>query len=348
MHTASVILLTFVASVHGQVGRQVGQPVDRQLLAHTLAAKNINTQSSADKLFDELSNKLVDKLLDTLLGRGFRASPLARTGSSAIEPQRLPHVGMTSFRRDNVHGTMAHNVEEPPEPEWRQQESLGRRQALAMSAILGLGLTKYERPASAAAPQTPTAEVCGIASNPGMQFDKMMGAASTPEKLCQIAVYKFEYPETWTKPEVGEIDRTIRGIDSRVFNPNSFKKFEQAYVIVQYKSGPLGELTPNYDLKDPKATLYGFSGGDPDLKQALDESFDDEEVETTTRESNGQTYYEYRVKTTGNNYLVCATAFKGRVFGLFVQARKPELQRDRKILENMISTFRLTGEEGTR
>eukprot|EP00746_Dinoflagellata_sp_MGD_P013472 gnl/MRDRNA2_/MRDRNA2_129125_c0_seq1.p1 gnl/MRDRNA2_/MRDRNA2_129125_c0~~gnl/MRDRNA2_/MRDRNA2_129125_c0_seq1.p1 ORF type:complete len:336 (-),score=62.82 gnl/MRDRNA2_/MRDRNA2_129125_c0_seq1:29-1036(-) len=335
MPSIGITLLAFVTRIGGQKSNGV---IQSQNLPMTT---------------DELVDQVVNTLVDTFFGGNVRAVQLPRVTPSALVPQKIS--GFNRLLPRSPHGIMNRGslisksdlFQGDWKPEWQMEQkqqggSLGRRQALATGISLGLalGVPNNERPASAVSTyEGDLATFCGTAFPPGNKFGLLY-----PEQACGQAVYKFEYPDTWDDDGyIGEIDRTIKNVDGRVFNPKVANKNEQAFTVVQSRTGALGEGIEAYDLKDTKATLNGFSGGFPDFKETLDSN---PEISTTVRSSAGFTYYDHKI-IGGNSlsYLASITEKDGRLFGLFIKATTGRFKKDEKTLEKIQASFRLTGKK---
>lgn len=347
-----IVLFAFVTRVHGQAGGQVTKHIAK-------------LEGSMSKSVDTL----IDKLVDKLFGRAVAASPLLRAAPSAFQSLtnvgfRPPHARLTSSffgwlphtrgtmssgalisKSDGFQGHSRINEQEHRlKPEWQSDQeppagSLGRRQALVGGVMLSLGLAKGEQPASAVSKvnkETGIATYCGTAFSPGNKF-----ALIDQNDPCKESIYEFDYPSAWKDSGfIGEIDRTIRNIDGRVYYKDE-KKGDQAFVVVQTRTGALGEGIEKYDLSDTKKTLLGFTGGFPDIADALDGGG----YTYSIREEGKQKYYDYKIgdESTKLTYLASITDKSGSIYALFVQTNTANYGKFKVPLEAIQKSFRLTG-----
>ncbi|CAL8462256.1 g1787 [Coccomyxa elongata] len=146
------------------------------------------------------------------------------------------------------------------------------------------------------------------------------------------AKYAFEYPAGWKVETVGKNEKGMQGIDSRVRNVKN--KGQSAYLVT---FGRAGEDNKKFKLGDIEQTLQGFAGADYDLQDALTESTD---KKSTTREVDGQTFYDYELCGPANNYLATVTLKEGKVYAFFVKSPAKSYSGDESTLRSIVQSFR--------
>lgn len=288
----------------------------------------------AEQIVDKLADNLVDAFFDQGLSKTSSHFNVPRFPTFTARPASISRSASFWHGHFSPHARNDASLEALEETERKRLEvkmsgPFSRRHALAAGTLLGLGAGL--RSARAA---EDVVTLCGTAFPPGNKYGQLY-----PEQACDLAVYKFDYPANWEVQAPGEIDRTIKNMDARVVNPKGRAKGTMAFVTVQSRVGALGEGIEKYDLNDQQATLAGFTGGDPDLKDTLD----DGEVTRTIREGKGFKYYEYDIRAKGLSYKACITDFKGRIFGLFVKASSSVMAKEEAQLAAIVSSFRMTG-----
>eukprot|EP00891_Asterochloris_glomerata_P007426 jgi/Astpho2/7426/Aster-02009 len=150
----------------------------------------------------------------------------------------------------------------------------------------------------------------------------------------EAAKYTFEYPATWKLDTVNKQEKGMQGIDSRVFNTKIGKK-QSAFVVT---FGRAGEDKKFSKLGDVEQTLQGFAGADYDLNDALVSATD---KKSSSRELDGQIFYDYEVAGEDLHYLASITLDSGKVFALFVKSPARTFATERPKLEKVIETFKI-------
>ncbi|KAK9842560.1 hypothetical protein WJX81_006106 [Elliptochloris bilobata] len=148
----------------------------------------------------------------------------------------------------------------------------------------------------------------------------------------EAAKYTFEYPVGWKIDTIGKNEKGMQGIDSRVRNPRN--KGQAAYVVT---FGRAGEDNKKFKLGDVEQTLAGFAGADYDLQDALTESAD---KHSSTREVDGQQFYDYDVLGPSISYLASVTLKGGKVFALFVKSPTKTFAADEAKLRSLVASFK--------
>jgi hypothetical protein len=159
------------------------------------------------------------------------------------------------------------------------------------------------------------------------------GYGGKSQNAKEDAKYIFEYPANWKSETINKRDKGTQGVDCRVFNPKN--KLQQAFVITL---GRAGEDNRSFRLTDIDSTLAGFAGADYDMLDALT----DAAVERTdsTREVNGQLYFDVDFASPNVQYLASITVSAGKVFAMFVKSPARMFAESESDLRRIRSTFK--------
>ncbi|GFR40577.1 hypothetical protein Agub_g1157 [Astrephomene gubernaculifera] len=145
--------------------------------------------------------------------------------------------------------------------------------------------------------------------------------------------YTFEYPTAWKPDMPNKVEKGTQGIDGRVVNPRS--KDQRAFVITLSRAG---EDNKSFRLTDLESTLNSFAGADYDLQDALAGATN---RSTSSREVDGNLFYDYDIESPEYHYLATITVSKGKVFAVFVRSPTKSFAANESKLRQIISSFRL-------
>lgn len=152
-------------------------------------------------------------------------------------------------------------------------------------------------------------------------------------QMIEEAKYVFEYPANWKSDVINKIEKGTQGIDCRVYNPRN--RQQQAFVITLARAG---EDNASFRLTDVDNTLAGFAGADSDLLDALGEA----EKTSSSKEVEGQLYYDIDIVAPGIRYLCSITVKQGKVYALFVKCPENLWEGSKEDLTHIVDTFRTT------
>ncbi|KAI7842732.1 hypothetical protein COHA_003661 [Chlorella ohadii] len=192
------------------------------------------------------------------------------------------------------------------------------------------------------------------------------GYGGKSQNAKEDAKYTFEYPASWKSETINKRDKGTQGVDCRVYNPknklqrafaiapqqpiqdwfcrspppcqaqvyNPKNKLQQAFVITL---GRAGEDNRSFRLTDIDSTLAGFAGADYDMLDALTDAV---ERTDSSREVDGQLYYDVDFASPDVHYLSSITVSSGKVFAMFVKSPARMYTESESDLRRIRSTFK--------
>ncbi|KAI7842731.1 hypothetical protein COHA_003661 [Chlorella ohadii] len=158
------------------------------------------------------------------------------------------------------------------------------------------------------------------------------GYGGKSQNAKEDAKYTFEYPASWKSETINKRDKGTQGVDCRVYNPKN--KLQQAFVITL---GRAGEDNRSFRLTDIDSTLAGFAGADYDMLDALTDAV---ERTDSSREVDGQLYYDVDFASPDVHYLSSITVSSGKVFAMFVKSPARMYTESESDLRRIRSTFK--------
>lgn len=158
------------------------------------------------------------------------------------------------------------------------------------------------------------------------------GYGGKSQNAKEDAKYTFEYPASWKSETINKRDKGTQGVDCRVYNPKN--KLQQAFVITL---GRAGEDNRSFRLTNIDSTLEGFAGADYDMLDALTDAVSRTD---SSREENGQLYYDVDFASPDVHYLASITVSYGKVFAMFVKSPARMYAESESDLRRIRSTFK--------
>ncbi|XP_078443729.1 thylakoid lumenal protein (Mog1/PsbP/DUF1795-like photosystem II reaction center PsbP family protein) [Wolffia australiana] len=141
------------------------------------------------------------------------------------------------------------------------------------------------------------------------------------------AEYTYEVPEGWAERLVSKVEKGTNGTDSEFYNPK--KRSEKEYLTF---------LSGFRSLAPVDAVLGNLALSDVNLQDLIGSA---ESVKTTERRSeSGQLYYVYEIEGAGGAHsLISVTCARNKLYAHFVNAPKPEWDRDEAVLRRIHESF---------
>ncbi|MQL91240.1 hypothetical protein Taro_023850 [Colocasia esculenta] len=141
------------------------------------------------------------------------------------------------------------------------------------------------------------------------------------------AEYTYEVPNGWKERLVSKVEKGTNGTDSEFYNPR--KRAEREYLTF---------LAGFPSLAPVDVVLNNLALSDVDLQDliASADAVRSEERRTDT----GQLYYVYEIEGAGGHSLISVTCARNKLYAHFVNAPKPEWDRDEEVLRHVHGSFK--------
>jgi hypothetical protein len=101
--------------------------------------------------------------------------------------------------------------------------------------------------------------------------------------------------------------------------------------------GRAGEDNKSFRLTDLESTFNSFVAADYDLQDAVSSADD---IASSSREVDGQTFYDYYVPGSDAVYRATITVNEGKVFAMFVSSPARAYKERKSTIDMMIQSFR--------
>eukprot|EP00245_Coleochaete_scutata_P006811 TRINITY_DN21597_c0_g1_i1.p1 TRINITY_DN21597_c0_g1~~TRINITY_DN21597_c0_g1_i1.p1 ORF type:complete len:301 (+),score=54.61 TRINITY_DN21597_c0_g1_i1:48-905(+) len=143
------------------------------------------------------------------------------------------------------------------------------------------------------------------------------------------AEYIYDVPSGWKERAISKVEKGTNGTDSEFYNPK--KKTEKVYVT--FLSG-FRRLAPQDII------LNNLALSDVSLQDAISSA---DRISQTTRETDGQVYYDYEIDSPLSHQLIAVTCAKNKLYAQFVSAPVSDWNRDSSTLQRVHSSFKTVG-----
>ncbi|CAA7407951.1 unnamed protein product [Spirodela intermedia] len=141
------------------------------------------------------------------------------------------------------------------------------------------------------------------------------------------AEYIYEVPDGWKERPVSKVEKGTNGTDSEFYNPK--KKSEKVYLTF---------LSGFKSLAPVDAVLNNLALSDVDLQDLISSA--DSVRSEERRNETGQVYYVYEIDGAGGAHsLISVTCARNKLYAHFVNAPKPEWDRDEPMLRHIHESF---------
>jgi hypothetical protein len=326
----------------------VAQAAAKELVASYIGSAQNYTDASADQLLDRLFGRPLQErptgrrdLEATTLGKASFRTLGSHAPLAAIQPRIVPISGRSAMgaRVSSIYSRRPADIPttelglQGQERLWGADGSvsLGRREALAVGTVLGIGLANGERPAIAG---DDTVTFYGTAFPPASY--KPYNADNPPK---DSAVYEFDFPAEWEIDQPTKVDKGTKGIDCRVFNPKDRKGNEVAYVVVLSRAG---EDNQRFEEEATERTFSSLAGSETKLSDAFSSA---DSLTSSKRTVKGKTFVDFDLRSPATNYLASFTSDQGKLFALVIRSTPAQTRKDEASLKAMLASFRLTGRD---
>ncbi|KAJ8899199.1 hypothetical protein K2173_012375 [Erythroxylum novogranatense] len=142
--------------------------------------------------------------------------------------------------------------------------------------------------------------------------------------------YVYDVPDGWKERLVSKVEKGTNGIDSEFYNPK--KRSEREYVI---------SLSGFEQLASIDEVLNNLALSDLVLQDWIDGA--DSVVSEVKKDGSGQLYYVYEIDGLGKHSLIKVTCTRNKLYAHFVNAPRPEWNRDVEILRHLHDSFKTVG-----
>lgn len=145
------------------------------------------------------------------------------------------------------------------------------------------------------------------------------------------AEYTYEVPDGWKERLVSKVEKGTNGTDSEFYNPRKRSEKEYLTFLAGFRSlAPLDAVLGNLALSDVELQ---------DLIATADSVTSEER-----KGDDGQLYYVYEIEGgNGAHSLISVTCARNKLYAHFVNAPKPEWDRDQDTLRRIHQSFRTVG-----
>lgn len=140
------------------------------------------------------------------------------------------------------------------------------------------------------------------------------------------AEYIYDVPSGWKERNISKVEKGTNGTDSEFFNPK--KRTEKVYVT--FLSG-FRRLPPQDNV------LTNLALSDVNLQDQIATA---DEVVQTTRNEDGQLYYDFEIESPVGHSLISVTCTNNKLYAHFVNAPSSDWTRDQSALRRIHESFK--------
>jgi len=143
--------------------------------------------------------------------------------------------------------------------------------------------------------------------------------------------YQFLVPADWKPQVINKVEKGTQGIDCKFLSPSV--RGMKVFVIAL---GRAGEDAKSFKINDVESTFQGFAGADYAIQDALTTA---DEIATTQREQDGQTYYEYDINSPITHYTASISTRRGKIFAMFISVPGRDYGAQKPLVDKMLASF---------